>query len=127
VDGNGFSYSNCLLRDPLIQYTSSNNMVTIDDSMILVIIRFTIDGHMMLWLKMLAGSSLLPQLGVPEDVVQRAAAILEVVRSNSPIERLQCHNITSMDQQHKDYVNNMLAFDARKANLNLFFGDIFPS
>ncbi|KAJ4975332.1 hypothetical protein NE237_000438 [Protea cynaroides] len=64
--------------------------------------------------------------GVPEEVVRRAAVVLEATGTNRQIERLCNEKISARDQQYKDAVEKMLAFDALKGDLNLFFKDIFP-
>ncbi|XP_043688455.1 DNA mismatch repair protein MSH5 isoform X4 [Telopea speciosissima] len=65
--------------------------------------------------------------GVPEEVVRRAAFVLEATAANKHIQRLCNEKISARDQQYKDAVDKMLAFDALKGDLNLFFQAIFPS
>ncbi|KAL5730005.1 MutS protein msh5 [Ranunculus cassubicifolius] len=65
--------------------------------------------------------------GVPEEVLKRAAAVLETIANNKPVERLYDNRILSKDQQYKEAVNKMVAFDFYKGDLNLFFQDIFPT
>ncbi|XP_010244492.1 PREDICTED: DNA mismatch repair protein MSH5 isoform X3 [Nelumbo nucifera] len=65
--------------------------------------------------------------GLPEDVIKRAVFVLEASGANKNIERLCSEKIAARDQQYKDAVDKLLAFDALKGDLNLFFQDIFPS
>ncbi|WOK91851.1 hypothetical protein Cni_G00542 [Canna indica] len=65
--------------------------------------------------------------GVPEEVVQRAADILEMLNSKRPIDRFVNQTLSAKDQQYKDAVSKMLDFDAYTGDLNAFFHDIFPS
>ncbi|CAA6663515.1 unnamed protein product [Spirodela intermedia] len=64
--------------------------------------------------------------GVPDDLVRRAAYILEMTKSDKPIERLDSQNISDMDRRYKDCVVKMLALDAHKGDLQSFFADILP-
>ncbi|XP_072955763.1 DNA mismatch repair protein MSH5 isoform X2 [Typha angustifolia] len=64
--------------------------------------------------------------GVPDEVVERAAFLSEVFKSKKPIGRLLSQNLLAKDQHYKDVVSKMLAFDAYKGDLNIFFQDIFP-
>ncbi|KAA8523663.1 hypothetical protein F0562_010086 [Nyssa sinensis] len=63
--------------------------------------------------------------GVPEEVIKRAAFVLDAIGNNKHVERLCNVKISAQDQQYKDAVEKMLAFDALKGNLNIFFQDIF--
>ncbi|XP_042519360.1 DNA mismatch repair protein MSH5 isoform X3 [Macadamia integrifolia] len=65
--------------------------------------------------------------GVPEEVVRRAALVFESTGTHKHIERLCNEKISARDQHYKDAMDKMLAFDALKGDLNLFFQDIFPS
>ncbi|KAG6473178.1 hypothetical protein ZIOFF_067090 [Zingiber officinale] len=64
--------------------------------------------------------------GIPDEVVQRAADILEMVKYKRPIDRFVNQRLSATDQQYKDAVAKMLAFDAHRGDLNAFFDDIFP-
>ncbi|XP_011012095.1 PREDICTED: DNA mismatch repair protein MSH5 isoform X4 [Populus euphratica] len=64
--------------------------------------------------------------GVPEEVIKRAAFILDTVESSSYVERLCNENLSAQDQLNKDTVDRMLEFDVFKGDINLFFQDIFP-
>ncbi|CAA7399999.1 unnamed protein product [Spirodela intermedia] len=64
--------------------------------------------------------------GVPDDLVRRAAYILEMNKSDKPIERLDSQNISDMDRRYKDCVVKMLALDAHEGDLQSFFADILP-
>ncbi|XP_058072393.1 DNA mismatch repair protein MSH5 isoform X5 [Magnolia sinica] len=66
-------------------------------------------------------------LSVPVEVIERASFILDTIGSNNHIQRLCNEKILAKDQQYKDAVDKMLAFDACKGDLDLFFQDIFPS
>ncbi|XP_078437455.1 MUTS-homolog 5 [Wolffia australiana] len=64
--------------------------------------------------------------GVPDDLVQRAAYVLEATKHNKTIERLGSESISDMDCRFKDCVAKMMAFDAEKGDLQSFFEDILP-
>lgn len=64
--------------------------------------------------------------GVPEEVIKRAAFILDTVGSSNYVERLCNENLSAQDQLNKDTVDRMLEFDVFKGDINLFFQDIFP-
>ncbi|CAJ1971414.1 unnamed protein product [Sphenostylis stenocarpa] len=63
--------------------------------------------------------------GVPEEIVKRAAAVLEAVSNNNHVERLSNENISAQDRQYKDAMEKLLEFDIEKGDLKLFFEDIF--
>ncbi|XP_063944989.1 DNA mismatch repair protein MSH5 isoform X3 [Daucus carota subsp. sativus] len=65
--------------------------------------------------------------GIPEDVIRRAAYVLDATGHDRHIERLSCDNISTQDQQYKDSADKMLAFDALHGDLSLFFQDVFPT
>ncbi|KAL7087941.1 hypothetical protein ACP275_13G098900 [Erythranthe tilingii] len=65
--------------------------------------------------------------GVPEEVIKRAASVLLTIGNNTNIERLLHENISAQDQQYKEAVEKILAFDTSNGDLSLFFEDIFPS
>ncbi|KAL0399208.1 UNVERIFIED_CONTAM: DNA mismatch repair protein MSH5 [Sesamum radiatum] len=65
--------------------------------------------------------------GVSEEVVKRAASILIATGDNKNVERLLHENISAQDQQYKEAVEKMLAFDTSHCDLRIFFEDIFPS
>ncbi|KAK3017405.1 hypothetical protein RJ639_006699 [Escallonia herrerae] len=69
---------------------------------------------------------LLIHVGIPEEVIKRAAFVLDAIGNNVNVKRLSIENILVQDQQYKDAVDKMLAFDAINGDLNLFFQDIFP-
>ncbi|XP_020092399.1 DNA mismatch repair protein MSH5 isoform X4 [Ananas comosus] len=64
--------------------------------------------------------------GVPDGVVERATVVLEALNFKKPISRLDSQILLARDQQYKDAVSKMLAFDACKGDLSSFFQDIFP-
>ncbi|KOM46533.1 hypothetical protein LR48_Vigan07g023700 [Vigna angularis] len=63
--------------------------------------------------------------GVPEEIVKRAAAVLDAVSNNNHVERLCNENISAQDRQCKDAMEKLLEFDIEKGDLKLFFEDIF--
>ncbi|KAH7842300.1 hypothetical protein Vadar_003750 [Vaccinium darrowii] len=65
--------------------------------------------------------------GVPEEVIKRAASVLDAIGNNKHVERACTGEISAQDQINKDAVDKMLSFDALKGDLNLFFKEIFPS
>ncbi|XP_020554165.1 DNA mismatch repair protein MSH5 isoform X1 [Sesamum indicum] len=65
--------------------------------------------------------------GVSKEVVKRAASILIATGDNKNVDRLLHENISAQDQQYKEAVEKMLAFDTSNGNLHLFFEDILPS
>ncbi|KAL5805233.1 hypothetical protein ACOSQ3_032033 [Xanthoceras sorbifolium] len=65
--------------------------------------------------------------GVPEEVIKRAAYVLDAVQNNKHVECLSYENISAQDQLYKDAVEKMLSFDDNKGDVNLFFQDLFCS
>ncbi|XP_065044951.1 DNA mismatch repair protein MSH5-like isoform X2 [Musa acuminata AAA Group] len=65
--------------------------------------------------------------GVPEEVVERAADILEMVKTRRPIYRFLNQTLSAKDRQYQDAVAKLLAFDTYRGDLKTFFHDIFPS
>ncbi|XP_075522973.1 DNA mismatch repair protein MSH5 isoform X2 [Primulina tabacum] len=64
--------------------------------------------------------------GVPEEIIKRATCLLDSNGNNKNVERL-CHdNISAQDQQYKEAVEKLLAFDTSNGDLRLFFEEIFP-
>ncbi|XBJ11332.1 hypothetical protein VPH35_016042 [Triticum aestivum] len=64
--------------------------------------------------------------GVPSEVIQRAASVLEDIHSKRPVRRMICDNLAAKDKQYQDAMAKLLAFDPRKGDLNHFFEDVFP-
>ncbi|PKA58124.1 DNA mismatch repair protein MSH5 [Apostasia shenzhenica] len=64
--------------------------------------------------------------GVPEELVERASSVLEMVQSDKPISRLLNPKILAKDKQYEDAVAKLLSFDTRKGDLCQFFLEIFP-
>ncbi|XWS11235.1 hypothetical protein CRYUN_Cryun38cG0066800 [Craigia yunnanensis] len=62
--------------------------------------------------------------GVPEEVINRAALILDAIENNKNVERLCNEKISAKDQQYKAAVDKMLVFDLLKGDLSAFFRDI---
>ncbi|XWS09784.1 hypothetical protein CRYUN_Cryun39dG0019000 [Craigia yunnanensis] len=63
-------------------------------------------------------------VGVPEEVINRAALILDATENNKNVERLCNEKISAKDQQYKSAVDKMLVFDLLKGDLSAFFRDI---
>ncbi|KAF3446971.1 hypothetical protein FNV43_RR12151 [Rhamnella rubrinervis] len=63
--------------------------------------------------------------GVPEEVIKRAAFVLEVSGHNMNVERLCNENISAEDHQYLNAVGKMLAFDVSRGDLSLFFLRIY--
>ncbi|XP_065633123.1 DNA mismatch repair protein MSH5 isoform X2 [Quercus suber] len=108
----------CLPKSEMLNfYTMSvlrpdNNSTDIED---IVFLYRLVPGHALL------------SYGVLEEVIQRAAFVLDALGNDKHVERLCNENISSQDQLYKNAVDKMLAFDVYKGDLNLFFQDIFPS
>ncbi|KAL2523708.1 DNA mismatch repair protein MSH5 [Abeliophyllum distichum] len=65
--------------------------------------------------------------GVSEEVIKRAACILDSIGNNKNIERISSEDISAQDQLYKGAVEKMLAFDTSNGDLCQFFEDIFFS
>ncbi|CAN1339827.1 DNA mismatch repair protein MSH5 [Linum perenne] len=65
--------------------------------------------------------------GVPEEIIRRAAVILDSAIDNVSIKRLSSDSISAQDQLYKEAVDKMLTFDILNGDLDLFFQEIFPS
>ncbi|KAK4344886.1 hypothetical protein RND71_035062 [Anisodus tanguticus] len=65
--------------------------------------------------------------GLPHQVLKRAAWILDTLKNDNQVERLGSENIIAKDQQYKDAMEKLLAFDAQKGDLLHFFEEIFSS
>ncbi|GJN14838.1 hypothetical protein PR202_gb01703 [Eleusine coracana subsp. coracana] len=55
--------------------------------------------------------------GVPNEIIQRAASVLEDIHSKRPIKRVISDKLAVKDQQYQDAVTKLLDFDAHKASL----------
>ncbi|KAM4092391.1 hypothetical protein ACB094_06G035600 [Castanea mollissima] len=116
----------CLPKSEMLNfYTMSvlrpdNNSTDIED---IVFLYRLVPGHALLSY----GLHCALLAGVLEEVIQRAAFVLDALGNDKHVERLCNENISSQDQQYKDAVDKMLAFDVYKGDLNHFFQDIFPS
>ncbi|XP_017979531.1 PREDICTED: DNA mismatch repair protein MSH5 [Theobroma cacao] len=62
--------------------------------------------------------------GVPKEVINRAALVLDAIENNKNVERLCDEKISAKDRQYKGAVDKMLAFDALEGDLSAFFRDI---
>ncbi|XP_056866721.1 DNA mismatch repair protein MSH5 [Raphanus sativus] len=65
--------------------------------------------------------------GVPEEVVKRAAIVLDAFESNNNVDKLNLDNISSQDQAFKDAVDKFMEFDISKGDILAFFQDMFTS
>ncbi|XP_055807390.1 DNA mismatch repair protein MSH5 isoform X8 [Solanum dulcamara] len=65
--------------------------------------------------------------GLPHEVITRAALILDTLTNDNQVERLGSENIIAQDQQYKDAVEKLLAFDSQKGDLLHFFEEILSS
>ncbi|XP_021824830.1 DNA mismatch repair protein MSH5-like [Prunus avium] len=65
--------------------------------------------------------------GVPEEVIKRAAFILEALGNNEHVERLCNESVSAQDQQYQNLVDKMLAFDFHKGDIDLFFQGLFST
>ncbi|XP_059442632.1 DNA mismatch repair protein MSH5 isoform X1 [Corylus avellana] len=116
----------CLLESEMIKfYTMSvlrpdNSSTNIDD---IVFLYRLVPGHALLSY----GLHCALLAGVPDEVIKRAAFVLDAIENDKHVERLCNENISARDQQYKDAVDKMLAFDVSSGDLKLFFQDIFPS
>ncbi|XP_056697759.1 DNA mismatch repair protein MSH5 isoform X2 [Spinacia oleracea] len=63
--------------------------------------------------------------GVADNVVKRAAEILDATGKGNHVDRLSNENIQAQDQQYQKALEKLLAFDARNGNLDLLFEDMF--
>uniref|UniRef100_A0A7N0VGJ2 Uncharacterized protein n=1 Tax=Kalanchoe fedtschenkoi TaxID=63787 RepID=A0A7N0VGJ2_KALFE len=59
--------------------------------------------------------------GVPEEVIKRASYILDVTERDEHVERLCNDQLLLKDQNYKDAVQKLMAFDAVNGDLNVFF------
>ncbi|KAJ8754599.1 hypothetical protein K2173_010690 [Erythroxylum novogranatense] len=115
----------CFLSEMVKFYTMSvlrpdNNSGNVED---IVFLYRLIPGHAHLSY----GLHCAQLAGVPEDVVKRAALVLAAIGNNNVVERLRNEKILLQDQEYKDAVDKMLAFDVLTGDLNLFFQEIFRS
>ncbi|KAE8125525.1 hypothetical protein FH972_020320 [Carpinus fangiana] len=116
----------CLVESEMIKfYTMSvlrpdNSSTNIDD---IVFLYRLVPGHALLSY----GLHCALLAGVPDEVIKRAAFVLDAIGNDKHVERLCNENISARDQQYKDLVDKMLAFDVSSGDLKLFFQDIFPS
>ncbi|CAO2833577.1 unnamed protein product [Amaranthus hypochondriacus] len=62
--------------------------------------------------------------GISDDVVKRAAEILEATEKGNHVERICNENVEAQDKQYKEALDKLLTFDAKNGNLNIFFEDI---
>ncbi|KAF3621222.1 hypothetical protein FXO38_13844 [Capsicum annuum] len=58
--------------------------------------------------------------GLPDEVLERAAVILDTLKNDNQVEKLGSENIIAQDQQYKDAVEKLIAFNAQKdPNINV--------
>ncbi|XP_060207259.1 DNA mismatch repair protein MSH5 isoform X4 [Lycium barbarum] len=63
--------------------------------------------------------------GLPHEVLNRAALVLDTLKNDIQVERLGSEDIVAQDQQYKDAVEKLLAFDVQKGDLLHFFEGLF--
>ncbi|GJM88972.1 hypothetical protein PR202_ga05561 [Eleusine coracana subsp. coracana] len=63
--------------------------------------------------RLVPGQALL-SFGVPNEIIQRAASVLEDIHSKRPIKRVISDKLAVKDQQYQDAVTKLLDFDAHK-------------
>lgn len=63
--------------------------------------------------------------GVFEEVIKRAAVLLDATENNMHIQRL-CSEVSDQDQKCKEAVDKLLAFDAVNGDLHRFLAEIIP-
>ncbi|KAF4381839.1 hypothetical protein G4B88_001134 [Cannabis sativa] len=85
------------------------------------------DDIVLYWLQILLGTELISCVGVPEEVIKRAASLLESIGENKHVERLCNESISAQDQIYMKAVDKMLSFDVFNGDLSLFFQNIFSS
>ncbi|KAF6168217.1 hypothetical protein GIB67_011602 [Kingdonia uniflora] len=116
----------CLLKSETIKfYTMSvlrpdNNCANIED---IVFLYRLVPGHALLSY----GLHCALLAGVPEEVLKRAAFVLEANGNSKQVERLCDEKILIKDRQYKDAVDKLLVFDVLKGDLSHFFQDMFSS
>nr|GEW33403.1 DNA mismatch repair protein MSH5 isoform X4 [Tanacetum cinerariifolium] len=64
--------------------------------------------------------------GVPQEVIKRAASVLDATTKGIPMDRVCNEQIAAKDKQYKDAVEKMVSFDAINGDLTQFFQDLFP-
>ncbi|XP_024960301.1 DNA mismatch repair protein MSH5 [Cynara cardunculus var. scolymus] len=64
--------------------------------------------------------------GVPQEVIRRATFVLDATTKGVHMDRDCNEKISAQDEQYKDAMEKMVAFDAINGDLALFFQDIFP-
>ncbi|XP_038903567.1 DNA mismatch repair protein MSH5 isoform X4 [Benincasa hispida] len=65
--------------------------------------------------------------GVPDEVIKRAAFVLDAMENNKHVERLHNENLSVQDKLYQDAVDKLLRLDVNKCDLSRFFQDIFLS
>ncbi|PKI74197.1 hypothetical protein CRG98_005435 [Punica granatum] len=65
--------------------------------------------------------------GLPKEVIDRAASILGSPGNNQTIDRVHNERIFAQDQQYKNALEKMLAFDTIHGDLRSFFEEILLS
>ncbi|XP_052178846.1 DNA mismatch repair protein MSH5 isoform X2 [Diospyros lotus] len=117
-------YDSCLLESEKIKYYTMSVLRPDDNTDVeeIVFLYRLVPGHALLSY----GLHCALLAGVPEEVIKRAAFVLDAIGTNKHIERVRNEKISAQDQQYQDAVDKMLNFDALKGDLNLFFQDIFP-
>ncbi|XP_050941703.1 DNA mismatch repair protein MSH5 isoform X3 [Cucumis melo] len=65
--------------------------------------------------------------GVPDEVIKRAAVVLDAMDNHKHVERLHNENLSTQDKLYQDAVDKLLRLDVNKCDLGRFFQDIFLS
>ncbi|KAG6577482.1 DNA mismatch repair protein MSH5, partial [Cucurbita argyrosperma subsp. sororia] len=65
--------------------------------------------------------------GVPDEVIKRAAFVLDAMGNNKHVERLHNENLSAQDKLYQDAVDKLLGLDVNRCDLSRFFQRIFPS
>uniref|UniRef100_A0A0A0L665 DNA mismatch repair protein MSH5 n=1 Tax=Cucumis sativus TaxID=3659 RepID=A0A0A0L665_CUCSA len=65
--------------------------------------------------------------GVPDEVIKRAAFVLDAMENHKHVERLHNENLSAQDKLYQDAVDKLLRLDVNKCDLGRFFQDIFLS
>ncbi|OWM70309.1 hypothetical protein CDL15_Pgr027210 [Punica granatum] len=77
-------------------------------------------------LPLLVPGYMLLSYGVLKEVIDRAASILGSPGNNQTIDRMHYERVLAQDQQYKNALEKMLAFDKIHGDLRSFFEEILP-
>ncbi|XP_002967541.2 DNA mismatch repair protein MSH5 isoform X2 [Selaginella moellendorffii] len=62
--------------------------------------------------------------GVPHEIINRAAEILESMKMGKPIHRLQVPKIVARDREYQELVDQLVAFDCKNGDVNKFLHEL---